>query len=150
MPEEDFQRQEREGAEQDPGSELLCPHCLQVVPEDATLCIHCKAPLSAIATLDPFQRIHAEGFIYREAAGAPRSLVTVVGIWVIQLPVIMLGFLAVCAVAMERSATWELWVTAGSMLLFGAAGLMLCVRCTWNYCHRPGFVREDEAAAGQG
>ena len=31
----------------------------------------------------PFERLFAEGFIYRQAAGRPRHMITVIGVWFI-------------------------------------------------------------------
>ena len=60
-------------------------HCLEEVPWDANMCVHCKAPLNFIASTDPYQSIHVEGFILRTAAEIPRSWWTVIGIWVSML-----------------------------------------------------------------
>lgn len=61
----------------------LCLCCLEPVRPGASLCGGCGAPQDFLASTLPFLRVLSEGFLYRRAVQAPRSLLSVAGIWVI-------------------------------------------------------------------
>ena len=61
----------------------LCVSCLAPNDPTAHFCVKCAAPLSSYASTGPFERLFAEGAIYRQAAQRPRSLVVVLGVWLI-------------------------------------------------------------------
>lgn len=59
----------------------LCTNCGAPNSPSAHFCGGCGAPLSSYAGTGPFESLSAEGFIYRQATARPRSLIVVVGIW---------------------------------------------------------------------
>ena len=67
----------------EPREEQLCTSCAAPNEPTADFCVKCGAPLSSFSMIAPFERLFAEGFIYRQAADRPRSLITVLGIWFI-------------------------------------------------------------------
>ena len=112
---------------------ILCVHCTRTIPWDANLCIHCKAPQNFIASADPYQRIHAEGFILRTAAEKPRSWWTVIGIWLLvgtwSIPVFIASWLAWQFGGLTRSFN----PTSLGPLVIAAAGTVLVVKTTVNF-----------------
>src|SRR5437588_11246029 len=49
----------------------------------AHFCANCGAPMSSYAATGPFESLFAEGHVYRQATQRPRSLVVVLGIWIL-------------------------------------------------------------------
>ena len=72
----------------------LCLGCM--FPNDplAHFCAKCGAPMSSYAATGPFESLFAEGHVYRQAAERPRSLIVVLGIW------ILFGMMALAGVTM--------------------------------------------------
>ena len=112
---------------------VLCVHCLEEVPWDANMCVHCKAPLNYIASTDPYQRIHAEGFILRTAAEKPRSWWTVIGIWMLALSICGPYLLIVIAYWIETGTfdgiRLDAWIISGLSLMWS----VVVFRCTMNF-----------------
>ena len=78
-----------DGGENDepPASEsILCPHCAATNLPRADFCARCGAPLSVIASTDPFRATLSEGFLYRQAVHGRPSRIVVLGVWLIFLP----------------------------------------------------------------
>src|SRR5687768_8487210 len=69
----------------------LCLGC--IFPNDlpAHFCARCGTPMTAYAATGPFESLFAEGHVYRQAADRPRSLVVVLGIWLIFGPMALAG-----------------------------------------------------------
>lgn len=112
---------------------VLCVHCLEVIPWDANLCVRCKAPQNFIASTDPYQRIHAEGFILRTAAEKPRSWLTVIGIWLLvgswSIPMLLL-----LVVGWQMANLFGYFrIEFFGPLLISLAGTVLVVRTTVNF-----------------
>ncbi|BDS08226.1 hypothetical protein NT6N_32660 [Oceaniferula spumae] len=61
----------------------LCLCCLSPVKHAANFCSDCGAPLGFLAATIPYQRVLAEGYLYRRAIQSPKSILTVSGIWLI-------------------------------------------------------------------
>ncbi len=121
---------EPEISEQAPGGldeKQLCLNCVFPNETEAHFCANCGAPLSSYAATGPFERIFAEGHVYRQAVEQPRSLVVVVGIWVIFGVPALLG---VALLSFGRDNGF------GSVL-FGAVllpiSLVIIVKTTQNY-----------------
>jgi hypothetical protein len=112
---------------------VLCMHCMEEVPWDANMCMHCKAPLNFIASTDPYQRIHAQGFILRTAAEKPRSWWTVIGIWVFALSTC--GPVLAIALAQRRMSGFvngippEVYAISAITLPWA----VVAIRCTVNF-----------------
>ena len=109
---------------------VLCVHCLEEVPWDANMCVHCKAPLNYIASTDPYQRVHAEGFILRTVAEKPRSWWAVIGIWVYMLSICgPLLSMSLIYWVLYRSIPWEV---SGACVI-AVPWLVVAVRSTANF-----------------
>ncbi len=61
----------------------LCINCMSPNEPSAHFCAKCGAPLTPYASTGPFESLFAEGHVYRQAAEKPRSLVVLLGIWLI-------------------------------------------------------------------
>ena len=72
---------------------VVCLSCGCANYPRAHFCIECDAPMSAHAVNDAFHTIKSTGWAYRRAQQSPRSLVIVVGIWLLFLPLAI-----ICAV----------------------------------------------------
>lgn len=109
----------------------LCPGCL--TPNDATadFCAKCGAPLSSYAATGPFERLFAEGHIYRQAAERPHRPVILIGIWAI------FGTLGAAGAVLLFAGQRENFLTpvVGAVLL--VLSTMMLWRTTRNYvAHR--------------
>lgn len=69
---------------------ITCPGCLHTQPEDHDFCEACGAPLSAFSTIGPFERIFAEGHMYRRAVSGPTRRLVVVGMWALLAPTMLM------------------------------------------------------------
>lgn len=69
----------------------LCPNCLTGNVPGTNFCSECGGPLSAYAAIGPFERLFAEGHIYRKATQQPHRLIVVLGIWLIFGPMALIG-----------------------------------------------------------
>jgi len=74
--------------------------------------------------MGPFESIFAQGFIWREAAGRPRRLIVVLGMWLIFLPQAFSGLTLI----LEGGKLWRL-VGCGTFLI----PIAIIARTTWNY-----------------
>lgn len=70
---------------------VICPKCLLSNSSTAAFCAECGAPIGMIATTDPIQHIHAEGFAYRAAVDGPPSRIVLIGMWLLFGPFALLG-----------------------------------------------------------
>ncbi|MSU61320.1 MAG: zinc ribbon domain-containing protein [Pedosphaera sp.] len=75
----------------------LCVCCVSPNETSAHFCSKCGAPLSSYAATGPFECLFAEGYVYRQAAQRPRSLIVVVGVWLIFGPLALAGLISVFA-----------------------------------------------------
>lgn len=87
----------------EPHEEQLCTSCAAPNEPAANFCVKCGAPLSSFSMIAPFERLFAEGFIYRQAANHPRSLITVLGVWFI-FGTLTLGGLLIIAMCFQSTA----------------------------------------------
>jgi quinol-cytochrome oxidoreductase complex cytochrome b subunit len=94
----------------------------------------------------PFERLFAEGFIYRQAADHPRSLITVLGVWFI-FGVLGLGGL-IMIIAATQSTVGGLVATIVAVL-FGAAMIGVSLAMIWkttrNYLTRNEIDHKTDA-----
>lgn len=68
---------------QESDEKQLCVNCMAPNEPSAHFCIKCGTPLSSYASTGPFESLFAEGSAYRHAAERPRSLIVVMGVWLI-------------------------------------------------------------------
>lgn len=99
-------------------------------------CAKCGAPLTSYASTGPFESIFAEGAVFRQAAERPRSLIVVIGIWIIFG---MVGLTGVILMAIGGVGG----VGIGALLM--ALAVIMIVKTTRNYCTRS---KRDEKRAG--
>jgi len=62
---------------------VVCPKCLLSNSASAAFCAACGAPIGMVATIDPIQHIHAEGFAYRAAIDGPPNRIVLIGMWLV-------------------------------------------------------------------
>lgn len=60
----------------------LCVSCVAPNHPLAHFCSKCGAPLTPYAAIGPFERIFAEGFIFRRAVQKPQKFIVVLGVWI--------------------------------------------------------------------
>lgn len=83
--------------------------------------------MSSYASTGPFESLFAEGFMYRQAAEAPRRFIVVLGIWLIFLPAGLLGLLFIPGF---RAGDFGASVVGGTT---SALSLLIIAKTTWNY-----------------
>ncbi|MBL9129615.1 MAG: hypothetical protein JNG86_00340, partial [Verrucomicrobiaceae bacterium] len=93
-----------------------CPACLAELTDGCNFCPACAAPVSPTAAICPFERVLAEGYIYRQAVSSPRSLVVIVGIWAVFLLLFLTG-LAMVSYEFLVGETDMLYRLEGSFLV---------------------------------
>jgi hypothetical protein len=64
----------------------LCLNCLSPNSPQANFCSDCGAPLSSYAATGPLEHIFAQGHVYRRAVAELRSILVVIGIWLVFAP----------------------------------------------------------------
>jgi hypothetical protein len=111
----------------------LCVSCVFPNDPEAHFCAKCGAPLSSYAATGPFERIFAEGHVYRQAVERPRRLIVVIGIWMIFGPI---GLTAVLLVASDGGPALVLLA-----ILMLAVSLAMIGKTTRNYF---GGTKSDE------
>lgn len=121
----------------EPHEEQLCTSCTAPNEPTAGFCVKCGAPLSPFSMITPFERLFAEGFIYRQAVGRPRRMITVLGVWLI-FGMLALGSLFISAMAFQSVggglAATVVTVAFGTGLL--AVSLAIIWKTTRNYLNR--------------
>jgi MFS-type transporter involved in bile tolerance (Atg22 family) len=106
----------------------------------AHFCDKCGAPMSSYAATGPFESLFAEGHVYRQATERPRSLLVVLGIWII------FGMVAVAGGAMlffGREHGLE-YVILGLFLL--PVSLVIIWKTTRSYFARPRVEENRDAS----
>lgn len=73
----------------------LCVGCMFPNDPAAHFCAKCGAPLTSYAATGPFESVFAEGHVYRQAAERPRSMIVVLGVWLIFGMMALAGLLLV-------------------------------------------------------
>ena len=82
-----------ETAPPDSFEDELCICCLQANAPLVKFCRHCRAPLHPLASILPYERIYATGFVWRSAVLKPRKLMVVIGIYLYFLPTFLYSVL---------------------------------------------------------
>jgi len=115
----------------DGGEKQLCVSCMAPNEPSAHFCIKCGAPLSSYASTGPLESVFAEGAVYRQAAERPRSLIVVLGVWLIFG---MMGLAGLVILAMGRDMGIG-YTAFGAFML--AISVVLIWKSTRNYLARP-------------
>ena len=116
----------------------LCTSCMTPNEPTVHFCIKCGVPLSSFATFAPFERLFAEGFIYRQAADNPRRLIVVLGVWLI-FSAMALGGIALVAISLDSS--FVLAIVGAFMLVIS---LVIIWKTTRNYLARKQIAKKDD------
>ncbi len=95
----------------------LCLGCLAPNSSLANFCGDCGAPLTGYAATGPFERVLAEGHLYREAIQRPRSWIVVAGVWLLFAPMAGAGILAVLTMPQKPDMVWGGFLTAFSVVV---------------------------------
>ena len=117
----------------------LCLGCLAPNHSTANFCAKCGAPMTSYAAILPFERLFAEGHVYRQAAEKPKNLFVVLGVWLI-FGVLGLGGLFIAIVGASSGASW---VLLGAFLF--PISLAMIWRTTRSYLARPRPQLSQEA-----
>ncbi len=147
--EEDLPEDEQPGDGED-----LCPACLTPHGPLAHFCGRCGAPVSALAPMMPFEKIFAEGYVYRHATESPGKFIVVAGIWLIFLPMAIQGALMLNAIEWETFKDWKepgfaFFNILGLVVPLGLVGVstVIIARTTWAYFRQrsgPSDVEREE------
>jgi len=113
------------------GEKQLCVSCMAPNEPSAHFCIKCGAPLSSYASTGPFESVLAEGAVYRQAAERPRTLIVVLGVWLIFGT---MGLVGLMIAVMGRDMGIGYMASGASML---AISVVLIWKSTRNYFARP-------------
>jgi len=112
----------------EPNEEQLCTSCATANEPTADFCIKCGAPLSSFSMIAPFERMFAEGFIYRQAANHPRSLITVLGVWLIFGMLALVGLVVMVLPFQSRGGGLVAIIVT---VVFGAAMIAVSFVMIW-------------------
>lgn len=128
----------------DAGEKQLCLSCTARNEPEAHFCAECGAPLTSYASTAPFERIFAEGSVYRKATDSPQSFIVVFGVWLICLP------LAVGGLILLFSPVGGLFLSLISVLLI-CFSVTFIWKSTRNYLtgKRNPSNNEEEAQPGE-
>ena len=118
--------------EEDPVEEALCLGCLEVVQEDQLICHKCGCPQDFLSATLPYVRVLAEGYLLRQAVGAPRRIASVVGLWILFGMMVLQGAFSVYLLIegydyylpMDRAMNLAI---AGGSIAIGTSGIYPCM-----------------------
>ena len=129
----------RSESDSDPQSEdnVLCPKCLLANSPTAAFCADCGAPIGMVASVDPIQHIHAQGFAYRSAVDGPPSFIVLVGMWFLFAPV---AFATPFVVFKTEYFPPRLF-----FLLLGVGSFIILYRSTKNYIVKTRETKDHNA-----
>ena len=121
----------------------LCTSCTAANEPAANFCVKCGAPLSSFAMIAPFERLFAEGFIYRQAAERPRKVIVVLGVWLIFGTMASGGLMSIVLCSgLGFWATITAVLTGGAVILFSLAMIW---KSTRNYLVRKNNDERSDA-----
>ncbi len=112
----------------------LCPACLAELTSGCNFCSSCAAPVTPLAAWAPFERVFAEGYIYRQAVASPRTLFVVIGAWLVFLPLFASGSAMLLWHCFVEHGDGLYLLEGGFITLIGTLGLY---HVTQNYLQRP-------------
>ncbi len=124
-----------------------CPHCLREVGERSHFCPACGMPISSHSTIGPMESVWALGWLVSRLLSQPPTVFTVVGVWGLALPSLVILFGASLSLALT-AMTGSIGNTLIAVVLDLAAFcyLILAVRVTLSYVrHGPRDRRERES-----
>lgn len=125
--------EELESGEPESGEEEgvpICPFCLaRLESDEALFCDRCGAPVDSVAAIMPFERIEAQGYLFREAVSRPRNWLVLVGIWVLLVPqvIVITVLLAWPGDAKASGSSSPGWDERGMQALLAFYALVLAI-----------------------
>jgi len=122
-----------------PEDGVICPKCLLSNSTTAAFCAECGAPIGMIATTDPIQHIHAEGFAYRAAVDGPPSRIVLIGMWLLFGPFALVGPSLLLSLPSARVPELVAWNVAS------ACALVVLFRTTRNYIVKSRLAHDRSA-----
>ena len=117
----------------------LCIHCCEANAPLVKFCRHCRAPLHPLAAINPYERVHALGFIWRAAANKPRNVMVLIGIYLYFVPSLLFH---VCYLwGIYRDSLWghpnfvfsSIFSALVVVLISAALSFMMLLKTTVNY-----------------
>lgn len=127
---------ERDSPTTNAGETITCLSCLALNTPAEAFCHECGAPIGRTATLDPINTIRAEGFLLRKSLEGRPKLITLLGIWIIHLPVLVLGVYSAVYIILKwrgLSAFLFFWALVG----LACFAFVILYRITKNYLTIP-------------
>jgi hypothetical protein len=124
---------------QESDEKQLCVSCMAPNEPAAHFCEKCGAPLTSYASTGPFEQLLAEGAVYRQAAERPRSLIVVLGVWLIFGTMASGGVLLLVT---SRDSSFMSAMVGGGML---AVSVAMIWKTTRNYLARPQVEDRSDA-----
>jgi len=94
-------------------------------------CPECGSPVGARATLDPIQIIQTDGFLLHKALKRPK-LIVLLGIWILHLPVLMIGVYFAIHLILNGSG-WADFVFFWGAIVLAYIGFVILYKVTKNY-----------------
>jgi hypothetical protein len=117
--------------DEESAEQALCPQCMTDNVPNSPFCSKCGAPLTSYAATGPFERLFAEGYVYRRAAEHPNGLIVVLGMWLIFGSAAIAG-ISVTIISWQMGDTFS--VFPGILLTIFSA--VLVGKTTKNYLKR--------------
>lgn len=85
-----------------PTEDVFCPSCSSSIDQKYTFCPTCGAPMGPLTNLDPIQTIRAEGFLLQKATETRPKLIVLVGIWILNFPVMVVAVWLSISIVINR------------------------------------------------
>ncbi len=124
-----------------------CPHCLREVGERSHFCTACGMPITSHSTIGPMEQVWALGWFVNRLLSQPPSAFTVVGVWFIALPWLMVFLIAPLSVlAAVHSGNVGRGLSGLVTLLLAGCYLLLAIRVTLSYLRHPQRGRREREA----
>ncbi len=117
----------------------LCLSCMFPNDPNTHFCSNCRAPMSSYAATGPFERILAEGHVYRQAAERPRKLIVVLGVWLIFVPMAIAG---VTLIFIGRDEGLRYFFPGVFSLVISVA---MILRTTISYFKQPRMIESNDS-----
>jgi len=110
----------------------ICPSCLTPNKAFEAFCQNCGAPIGGIATLDPIQSIHTQGFMLRKAVDERPRLIVLVGMWILFFPA-LLGSVYAASRLIRVGGGLANFIFFWAFVGLGYASIVILYRVTKNY-----------------
>ena len=127
----------------------LCPHCLEAVGERSHFCTACGMPLTSYATIAPMEQVWALGWLVSRLLSQPPSTFTVVGVWGLALPSLLIVMTVPFAIMVSMlNGDFDGLLALVVALLAAFCYVILAARVTLTYLRHRLRARAEEASHG--